>query len=99
MTPYEVVKEIERVTEEYPHGENITPLRKIERLLKSIHGLTSYTDEMVESMQRASDTFYARTDLVCQKSEWELRHELLAALLRLKNAMSMMEAQLPADIG
>lgn len=61
ITPYQVVKEIERVTEEYPHGENITPLRKIERLLKSIHGLTSYTDEMVESTQRASDTFYARS--------------------------------------
>jgi hypothetical protein len=99
MTPYEVVKEIERIAEEYQHGGNITPLRKIDRLLKSIQGLTSYTDEMVQGMHEASDTFYGRTDLTCQKSEWELRHGLLAALHRLKNAMSMMEAQLPADLG
>jgi hypothetical protein len=98
MTPYEVVKEIERVAEDYQHGGNITPLRKIDTLLKSIQGLTSYTDEMVQGMREASDAFYGRTDLTCQKSEWELRHELLAALHRLKNAMNMMEAQLPTDI-
>jgi hypothetical protein len=99
MTPYEVVSEIERVAEEYQHGGNITPLRKINKLLKPIQGLTSYTDEMIQGMQQASDLFYGRMDLTCQKSEWELRHELLAALHRLKNAMSMMEAQLPADVG
>jgi hypothetical protein len=98
MAPYEVVKEIERVTEEYQHGGNITPLRKIDTLLKSIQGLTSYTDEMATGVQEAADIFYGRTDLTPQKSEWELRHGLLAALHRLKNAMSMMEAQPPADL-
>jgi hypothetical protein len=53
-------------------GENITPLREIERLLESVHGLTSYTDEMVDVVKKASDTFYGWTDLTCHKSEWEL---------------------------
>ena len=98
MRPHDIARAIENVLDEHPHGENITPLRKIERLLRPLRGFTSYTDEMVETVQRTSNTFYGRTDLDSLGSDRQYRYELLAAVHRLKNAISMMEDQLPKDI-
>ena len=84
--------------ERYRHSGNVTPLRKIEALLKPIHGLTGYTDEMISTVQQAAERFYAGTGLTPDQFSGQRRNELVAAVHRLKNAVHIMEAQLPADI-
>jgi hypothetical protein len=64
MRPHDVVKEVERALDEYKHGENVTPKRKIDTLLRSLTGFTSYTDEMIEGVQKAYD-FYGWENTEC----------------------------------
>ena len=98
MSPHDVVKEIERVLEECKHGENIAPKRKIDRLLRSLSGFTSYTDEMIEGVQMASDNFYDWDGTNVPLDEPGRRYELIVAIHRLGNAVHMMENQLPREI-
>lgn len=98
MRPHDVVKEVERVLDEYKHGENVTPKRKIDTFLRSLTGFTSYTDEMIEGVQKASDDFYGWEDTNVTLGESNRRLALIAAVHKLKNAVHMMEDQLPPDI-
>ena len=98
MTPAEVVQEIERVVEQYPHGENVGQLRKLEPLLNRISKLTDYTDEMISKVQDAAERFYGGTDLKPEQYGGQYRHELLAAVHRLKEAMDMMRDQFPPGL-
>jgi hypothetical protein len=98
MRPHDVVKEIERVLDEYKPGENVTPKRKIDRLLRSLSGFTSYTDEMMEGVQMASDNFYDWDGTNPPTNEPSRRNELMAAVYRLRSAVHVMEDQLPREI-
>lgn len=58
-------KRLRESLDEYKHGENVTPKRKIDTLLRSLTGFTSYTDEMIEGVQKASDDFYGWENTEC----------------------------------
>lgn len=98
MTPDDVVKAIERVVEQHKHAGDATALGKLRPLLKQISKLTIYTDELISNLQEVAERFYYANDREPEQFRGQHRHELLAAVYRLKSGMDMMRDEFPPGL-